>query len=72
MDRRTFVAAAARSLAALPLASNPQPAKRVHRIGWLRARTARTERNGVPLLPGHRGTTLVTPELVNQLRDEGP
>jgi hypothetical protein len=29
-------------------------------------------RNGVPLLPVRAGTTLVTPELVNQLRDELP
>lgn len=27
-------------------------------------------RNGVPLLPARGGTTPVTPELVNQLRDE--
>lgn len=30
------------------------------------------ERNGVPLLPSRRGATPVTPELVNQLRDEQP
>lgn len=36
------------------------------------ARGSRTERNGVPLLPGRRGATPVTPELVNQLRDEQP
>ena len=29
-------------------------------------------RNGVPLLPGLRGAAAVTPELVNQLRDELP
>lgn len=29
-------------------------------------------RNGVPLLSVRAGTTLVTPELVNQLRDELP
>lgn len=29
-------------------------------------------RNGVPLLPVRIGTTPVTPELVNQLRDELP
>lgn len=28
------------------------------------------ERNGIPLLPGRRGGPAVTPELVNQLRDE--
>jgi len=36
------------------------------------ARAARTERNGVPLLPSRRGAIPVTPELVNQLRDEMP
>lgn len=29
-------------------------------------------RNGVPLLPVRAGSTAVTPELVNQLRDELP
>ncbi|WP_073467595.1 CopG family transcriptional regulator [Rhizobacter sp. OV335] len=36
------------------------------------ARAARTERNGVPLLPSRHDATTVTPELVNQLRDELP
>lgn len=36
------------------------------------SRSARTERNGVPLLPLRRGAAPVTPELVNQLRDELP
>lgn len=36
------------------------------------ARAARAERNGVPLLPHRRGVAPVTPELVNQLRDELP
>mgnify|MGYP000169678365 CR=1 FL=1 len=35
-------------------------------------RSARAERNGVPLLPSRRGAAPVTPELVNQLRDELP
>ena len=35
-------------------------------------RSARTQRNGVPLLPKRGGATPVTPELVNQLRDELP
>ena len=34
------------------------------------ARSARTVRNGVPLLPTRKGATAVTLELVNQLRDE--
>ena len=36
------------------------------------SRAARTERNGVPLLPSRRGAVPVTPELVNRLRDELP
>jgi len=32
-------------------------------------RSAKT-RNGVPLLPRRKGARLVTPEMVNQLRDE--
>jgi hypothetical protein len=35
------------------------------------SRNARAMRNGVPLLPVSKGAT-VTPELVNQLRDELP
>ena len=35
-------------------------------------RGAPAERNGVPLLAVPRGATPVTPELVNQLRDELP
>jgi len=30
----------------------------------------RRKRNGVPILPKQRGTRLVTPEIVNRLRDE--
>lgn len=33
---------------------------------------ARSQRNGVPLLPSRRGSAPVTMELVNQLRDELP
>lgn len=35
-------------------------------------RTPRAIRNGVPLLPRRKDAAAVTPELVNQLRDEGP
>jgi hypothetical protein len=31
-----------------------------------------TERNGVPLLPVHRADVIVTPEIINALRDELP
>jgi hypothetical protein len=34
------------------------------------AGTAKRQRNGVPLLPRRRDAVPVTPELVNQLRDE--
>lgn len=34
--------------------------------------TARTERNGIPLLPSKKSASPVTLELVNQLRDEQP
>ena len=33
---------------------------------------ARTERNGIPLLPNKKAASPVTLELVNQLRDEIP
>jgi len=36
------------------------------------SRAARSERNGVPLLPKRRGAVPVTAQLVNQLRDELP
>lgn len=36
------------------------------------SRIAQVERNGIPLLPRRRGATPVTPELINQLRDELP
>lgn len=35
-------------------------------------RAVRPTRNGVPLLPTRKGGSPVTPELVNQLRDELP
>ncbi len=31
---------------------------------------SRRNRDGVPILPGRRATRLVTPEVVNRLRDE--
>lgn len=34
------------------------------------AGTAKRQRNGIPLLPRRRDAAPVTPELVNQLRDE--
>ena len=35
-------------------------------------RSAKAERNGIPLLPARKGGRAVTLELVNQLRDEQP
>jgi hypothetical protein len=35
-------------------------------------RGAQTQRNGIPLLPRAKDASPVTPELVNQLRDELP
>jgi hypothetical protein len=36
----------------------------------LRPPASATERNGVPLLPVHRADVIVTPEIINALRDE--
>jgi hypothetical protein len=38
----------------------------------LRPRAVRAERNGVPLLPVREAGVIVTPEIVNALRDELP
>jgi len=38
----------------------------------LRPAKAPSTRNGIPLLPARSGATPVTPELVNDLRDEIP
>ncbi len=38
----------------------------------LRPPVARAERNGVPLLPVREAGVIVTPEIVNKLRDELP
>lgn len=38
----------------------------------LRPRTKGGERNGVPLLPVRKTGVIVTPEIVNALRDEAP
>lgn len=35
-------------------------------------RSAKAERNGIPLLPSRKAAVQVTLELVNQLRDEQP
>ncbi len=67
------VLAAAKHLAERDRKSVGEVISTLARQGLARgARAARSERNGVPLLPSRRGATPVTPELVNQLRDELP
>ena len=60
MDRRTFISAAASSLAILPPTLKAQPATRVRRIGWLwnRARfdnsdSGRVDYSWWPLIETH-------------------
>ena len=67
------VLAAARHLAERDQKSVGEVISSLARQGLARAaRGARTERNGIPLLPSRRDATPITPELVNQLRDELP
>lgn len=67
------ILAAARHLAERDSKSVGEVISSLARQGLARgSRAARTERNGVPLLPSRRGATPVTPELVSQLRDELP
>jgi hypothetical protein len=42
------------------------------RVALQPATAAPTTRNGLPVLPNSRAARPVTPELVNQLRDEAP
>ncbi|WP_088280206.1 CopG family transcriptional regulator [Ideonella sp. A 288] len=67
------VLAAAKHLAERDQMSVGEVISMLARQGLARgARATRSERNGVPLLPSRRGAAPVTPELVNQLRDELP
>jgi len=67
------VLAAAKHLAERDQKSVGEVISTLARQGLARASGgARAERNGVPLLPSRRGAAPVTPELVNQLRDELP
>jgi len=67
------VLAAAKHLAERDQKSIGEVISTLARQGLARgARPARSERNGVPLLPSRRGAVPVTPELVNRLRDELP
>jgi hypothetical protein len=64
------ILAAARHLAQRDNKSLGEVVSELARQGLTRApaRAAKADRNGIPLL--RRGTAAVTPELVNQLRDE--
>jgi hypothetical protein len=67
------ILAAARHIADRDQKSVGEVVSALARQGLARgSRAARAERNGVPLLPSRRGSIPVTPELVNQLRDELP
>ncbi|MFT4101232.1 MAG: CopG family transcriptional regulator [Burkholderiaceae bacterium] len=67
------VLAAARHLAERDRKSVGEVISMLARQGLARgAQGARAERNGIPLLPSRRDAARVTPELVNQLRDELP
>jgi hypothetical protein len=67
------ILAAAKHLAERDRKSVGEVISTLARQGLARAsRAARTERNGIPLLPSRRGTAPVTSELVNHLRDELP
>lgn len=67
------VLAAAKHLAERDQKSVGEVISTLARQGLARGvRATRSERNGVPLLPSRRGAAPVTPELVNQLRDELP
>jgi hypothetical protein len=67
------VLAAAKHLAERDQKSVGEVISTLARQGLVRgARATRSERNGVPLLPRRRGAAPVTPEWVNQLRDELP
>jgi hypothetical protein len=67
------VLAAAKHLAEREQKSIGEVISSLARQGLARGtRGARSERNGIPLLPSRKGAVPVTLELVNQLRDEQP
>ena len=67
------VLAAAKHLAEREHKSIGEVVSTLARQGLARGtRSAKTERNGIPLLPSRRAAVPVTLELVNQLRDEQP
>ncbi len=67
------VLAAAKHLAEREQRTVGEVISNLARLGLARSgRSARSERNGIPLLPGRKNAKPVTMELVNQLRDELP
>jgi len=66
------VLAAAKSLASLQHKSVGQVISALTRQALQPTTPSAHTRNGIPLLPLRAGATPVTPELVNQLRDELP
>jgi Family of unknown function (DUF6364) len=64
------VLAAAKALAARQNKSVGEVISSLTRQALRPQRASRDVRNGVPLLPVRAGTVPVTPEMVNQLRDE--
>lgn len=66
------VLAAAKAMASLQHKSVGEVISTLARQALRSSKPSGTTRNGVPLLPARAGATPVTPELVNQLRDELP
>lgn len=66
------VFAAAKELAARQSQSVGQVISALARQALRPPVSSTTTRNGIPLLPVQSSSVLVTPELVNQLRDELP
>ena len=66
------VLAAAKAMASLQHKSVGEVISELSRQALKPATTGEATRNGVPLLPRRANAKPVTPELVNQLRDELP
>ncbi len=71
LDLDEDVLLAARDLARRRRSSLGRAVSDLARQGLARTDAAHV-RNGVPLFPVQPGAAVVTPELVNRLRDEGP
>lgn len=66
------VLAAAKAMASLQHKSVGEVISALTRQALRPSKPSGNTRNGIPLLPVRAGATPVTPELVNQLRDELP